>query len=79
MGTVVTAIAAAWALLMGAAYCARRAQGSSRTARVAIVACAYACCAVATLIWLGPGQAGLLGITGLLLPAAVALAIALAA
>ena len=75
MAVVAGVIAAAWAILLGAAYLACAVLRLGRSGSVVVVATAYSICAAAALAWLGLGPAGVLGATGLLLPCAVALAV----
>ena len=67
------AIAAAWAVMLGSAYLGRVVLRLGKVKASGLVAGSYLLCAALALTWFGFGASGLLGITGLLLPGAVAL------
>ena len=72
MVVLAVAIAAAWAIMLGAAYLGRAILRLGRAKAIGLVAASYLLCAALTLVWFGFGLSGLLGITGLLLPCAMA-------
>ncbi len=76
MGVVAFAVVAGWAVLIGTAYMARVVWRFGRVGSGVAVALAYLACAASALAWLGTGAAGGLGAFGLLLPCAVAMAMA---
>ena len=69
---VIVVLVAVWAVLLGAAYAARRAGLSRARSRAAVVGC-YAVLAALALSRLGLNGRGLLGVTGMLVPLLVAL------
>ena len=74
---VFAAIFAVWASLLGAAYGARIRLRLDRTRSIAVVAGVDAVIAASAVLWLGRGQAGILGAFGTLLPFSVAVALIL--
>ena len=64
-------VGAVWAALLGTAYAAR-ALGVGAMAGIAAVSIVYIVLAASTLLWLGTGRSGWLGVTGMLVPLLIA-------
>ena len=75
MAFVAAAVVAVWVVLFGAAYLARVVGGLSRGRSAAVVVGSYLGLAVLALGWFGLNQTGLLGVAGMALPCAAALAV----
>ena len=74
---VAVAIVLAWGVLLGSAYASRAALGMSRQASVSVVTIAYLLLCVPVLAWFGLNRTGLFAVTGLGLPCAAGIALAL--
>ena len=74
---IATAIATAWAALLGTAYLARFRLGLSRPAATIAVVATYAILAALALAWFGLNANGALAAFGLLLPSAAAIGLIL--
>ncbi len=78
MTAVTLAVIAVWMLLCGSAYVSRFAARRSRRASVGITALFYIVLAAAVLGWFGLTATGFLAISGMVVPFAAALALAMA-
>ena len=63
--------------MLGAAYLGRAVFRLGKAKVAGLVAASYLLCAALALTWFGLGASGLLGITGLLLPCAIAVLFAI--
>ncbi|WP_428486026.1 hypothetical protein [Rhodopila sp.] len=75
MAFVTIAIVVVWSVLFGAAYFSRVVGRLSRQSCITIVTGCYLVLSALALSWFGLTRTGLLGITGMLLPYAVGIAI----
>ncbi len=73
MTLIAAAVAVAWAALLGAAYIARVTLRCGRRRAAAVVIAVYAGLGAAVLSWNGLDTAGILGVTGMLVPCLAAI------